>query len=312
MNFLLKLYFHLPHDSTFGIISKITNRIIAKILKRILDFTVPRYFEKTQKNYPFGVNRISNEEEIIVSLTSFPARIDYVWITVECLLRQSNPPNRIILWLSRLQFEGHNLPQRLIEQKKRGLDIEFVEDDIRSHKKYYYCLERFPNAVLITMDDDVYYPDNVISTLLEARKKHPESIIANRSHKITFDNGGEILPYRKWKHNYKSPIESFFYLPTGVGGILYPPNSVDKRMLNITLIKEVCFGADDIWLRVGALLMNRKVFITKVFNQEFITIGKTQKVKLVTNNALNGGNDVQLKKVLEYFNLGNLESFRTE
>ena len=46
MNVLLELYFKLPHDSSFGIISKIINRIAARIVKRILDRTVPNHFLK--------------------------------------------------------------------------------------------------------------------------------------------------------------------------------------------------------------------------------------------------------------------------
>jgi len=52
------------------------------------------------------------------------------------------------------------------------------------------------------------------------------------------------------------------------------------------------------------------VLVTSNYRQEFITVGKTQNSKLVTSNSLNGGNDEQLKRTLEYFNLGNLGQFR--
>ena len=75
MNVLLELYFKLPHDSSFGIISKIINRIAARIVKRILDRTVPNHFLKTLDKYPTGVNLEPREKEIVISLTSFPGRI---------------------------------------------------------------------------------------------------------------------------------------------------------------------------------------------------------------------------------------------
>lgn len=310
MNVLLKLYFKLPNDTSFGIISKIINRIAARIVKRILDRTVPNHFLKTLDKYPTGVNLEPREKEIVISLTSFPGRIADVWIVIECLFRQTYKADKIILWLSELQFEGVVLPKLLIEQQKRGLEIRFVKDDLRSHKKYYYALENFDSSIIVTVDDDVFYHQDVIKTLIEAHQSHPNEVIANRAHKIKFNEEKLILPYRKWYVNYKSAYSSYLYVPTGVGGVLYPPGSLSNKLLNVDAIKELCLQADDLWLKVGSLLTSTKVHITPNYPQEFITVGKTQKSKLVTSNSLNGGNDEQMKRILEYFSLGNLDHYR--
>jgi hypothetical protein len=305
MNTLLNLYFKLPHDNSFGIVSKALNRLVAKILKRILDRNVPRYFEKTQIQFPEGLNKQARKEKLIISLTSFPGRIKDVWIVVECLFRQTYQPDRIVLWLSKSQFQGINLPELLIAQQKRGLEIIFVDDDLRSHKKYFYALQQFSSDIIVTVDDDVFYHENVLMSLVNAHEIHPKEVIANRAHKIRFDVKGEILPYREWEINYKSSTPSFTYVPTGVGGVLYPPGSLSLELLNIEAIKRLCFHADDLWLKVGSLLSTTRIVITPYFRQEFITIGKTQNSKLVTSNSLGGGNDVQLRKILSFFNLVN-------
>lgn len=81
-----------------------------------------------------GITVKKREQKIIVSLTSFPKRIDTLWITIETLLRQSMKPDEIILWLAEEQFNGiDSLPKALLEQQKRGLTIRFC-DDLRSHK----------------------------------------------------------------------------------------------------------------------------------------------------------------------------------
>ena len=67
MNVLLKLYFKLPHDRSFGIFSKIINRIAARIIKRIFDRTVPSHFLKTLDKYPIGVNQETRDNEIIIT-----------------------------------------------------------------------------------------------------------------------------------------------------------------------------------------------------------------------------------------------------
>ena len=312
MNTLLNLYFKLPHDRSLGIVSKAFNRLAAKILKRLLDRTVPNHLLKTQTKYPIGVNREKRDKEVIISFTSFPGRIEDVWVVVECLFRQTYQADKIILWISESQFKGIELPKLLVEQQKRGLEIRFVEDDLRSHKKYYYALQSFDSSIIVTVDDDVFYHQDVLKTLIQAHKTNPNEVVANRAHKILFDKNGHILPYRQWRINYKSPNPSFLYVPTGVGGVLYPPGSLSKQLLNIEAIKDLCFHADDLWLKAGSLLTNTKILITPNYNQEFITVGKTQNNKLVTSNSLNGGNDVQFKKILHYFKLGNLEQYRLE
>ena len=312
MNTLLNIYFKLPHDKTFGIVSKAFNRLVAKILKRILDRTVPPYFLKTQVQYPNGLNTQKRDKEVIVNFTSFPGRIQDVWIVVECLFRQTYKADKIILWLSKPQFEGIELPKLLLDQQKRGLEIRFEEDDLRSHKKYYYALENFNSSIIVTVDDDVFYHQDVLKTLIECHQSNPNEVIANRAHKIKFDEKERILPYRQWDINYKSPNLSYLFVPTGVGGVLYPPSSLSDKLLNVDAIKELCFHADDLWLKVGSLLMSTKVKISTNYRQEFITVGKTQNNKLVTSNSLNGGNDEQLKSILKYFSLGNLEQYRDD
>jgi hypothetical protein len=310
MNTLLNIYFKLPHDKTFGIVSKAFNRLVAKILKSILDRTVPPYFLTTQGKYPNGLNTEKRDKEVIVSFTSFPGRIQDVWIVVECIFRQTYKADKIILWLSKPQFEGVELPILLLEQQKRGLEIRFVADDLRSHKKYFYALENFDSSIIVTVDDDVFYHRDILKALIDAHVSNPNEVIANRAHKIRFDEEDRILPYRQWAINYKSPYSSFLYVPTGVGGVLYPPQSLSKKLLNVEAIKELCFHADDLWLKAGSMLTSTKVLVTSNYRQEFITVGKTQNSKLVTSNSLNGGNDEQLKRTLEYFNLGNLGQFR--
>lgn len=310
MNKLLALYFALPHDRTLGILTKAFNRVTAKILKRVLDRTVPTYFLRTQHLHPNGLNTRLRNKKVIVSLTSFPARIEDVWIVIECLFRQTYKADRIILWLSKPQFEDVEIPYKLLKQKKRGLEIRFVEGDLRAHKKYFYAVQEFQQDIMITVDDDVFYHKNVIQALMLGHSKFPDFIVANRAHQITFDSeNNKIKPYRKWLHNVKRKEPSFLYVPTGVGGVLYPPHSLSDKLFNEEVIKEICFQADDLWLKAGSLMNYRKVYVTQNYKQEFITVGKTQNNKLVTSNSLNGGNDQQFRAVLDYFQLRNLEKF---
>src|SRR5690606_12332292 len=137
----------------------------------------------------------------IVTLTSYPARINDVWISIESIFRQIRKPDRVILWLAHDQFPERDLPESLIQLQGRGLDIRYCED-IRSHKKYYYTMQAYPTDIVITIDDDTYYPANTISCLMEMHQQYPDSIVANRAHLMNY-KGDTLLPYHTWPRNYK-------------------------------------------------------------------------------------------------------------
>lgn len=303
MNWIYKFYFFLPNFRKFGVLGKVINRLLEIAMKRALDTYARPHLKKSQFQQGSGINTRKRDIEYIVSLTSFPERIDEIWVTVETLLRQSFKPDKIILWLSKVQFPNLVVPNSLLEQTGRGLEIEFVDDDIGSHKKYFYAFEKFPEANIITVDDDVYYPVDTLKHLVEASSRFKNCIIANRAHKITFSKGN-LRPYRQWIHNVKGLQESsFLYVPTGVGGVLYPSNSYHKDIFDVQTFKKICFLADDLWIKVATLRNNSLVTITPYFNKDLISVGNTQRIKLVSSNSMGGGNDRQFKEVLRFFKI---------
>jgi hypothetical protein len=312
MNTLLNLYFRLPYDLSLGIVSKAFNRLVAKFIKLILDRTVPKYFLKTQKDFPRGINNNPSDKKIIVSFTSFPERIEDVWIVVECLFRQSYKADKIILWLSESQFEGIKLPESLLNQVKRGLEIFFVKDDMKSHKKYLYAFEKYPNDYIITVDDDLYYDNGFIQNLIKMKSKYPNEVVTNRAHQITFSEIGGIKKYSNWNHNITSHIPSYLTVQTGGFGTMYTKEDLFTSFNDIELIKKYIPYADDLWLKIQTLLVNKKIVTNNRYNKDPISVRNSQMQKLVKINVFDGGNDSQFKSVLEYFQLGNLEYFRNK
>ncbi len=310
MNTILNIYFALPHDKTFGIVSKAFNRVVAKIIKRYLDKTVPSYFLETQRQYPNGLNTEERDKKVIISLTSFPGRIQDVWIVVECLFRQTYKADKIILWLSKIQFEDIELPESLLNQQKRGLEIRFVEDDLKSHKKYIYALNEFKNDYVITVDDDLYYDNRLIENLIQLKKKYPNSLPTNRAHLINFNANADVSLYSKWYHNYANQRPSLLLVPTGGFGTLYEYHQLSNSFDDEELITKLVPHADDLWLKIQTLLKKVSVVTNSKYNKDPITIKSSQLEKLVFTNVINGGNDKQLRMALDYFNLGQLEEFR--
>ncbi|TNE80901.1 MAG: hypothetical protein EP332_05820 [Bacteroidetes bacterium] len=310
MNRILFFYFKLPSDHSLGIISKAFNRLMARILKRVLDRIVPSYFIKTMDQFPSGLNQKPRDKKLIVSFTSFPARIEDVWIVVECLFRQTYQADKIILWLSRNQFEGIKLPESLLSQQNRGLEIRFVEEDLKAHKKYLYAFDLYPKEFIVTVDDDLYYDEKLLENLIHLKENHPEAVVSNRAHLLKFKFTGQLAAYKDWHHNSTHSEPSYLLVQTGGFGTLYTKEDVDKSYNQTELIKALIPFADDLWMKVQTLLVGKRVVTNSKYNKDPLTVRKSQLEKLVSKNVFDGGNDQQLRAVLDHFQLENLEKFR--
>lgn len=240
--------------------------------------------------------------DIVVSLTSFPARINKVWLVVETILRQSLKPKSVILWLSKEQFDGVEcLPKKLVALEKRGLRIEFVDEDIKSHKKYYYSFIEYPEDCIVTVDDDVFYNTHILEYLWRSHLRYPDCVCCNQSHVMTFDKDGKLLPYSQWRHNKNELIltPSSSLCPIGIGGILYPPHSLHDMVSSKAVFMECCPRADDIWLKAMSLLKGTSVVQTE-YHSMYLPVINKKDVHLSSNN-IKHGNDIQINSLREYF-----------
>lgn len=265
---------------------------LRKIVRYGANKTLPKYLGKGQ--FPNG----KTEKGVIISFTSFPARINDVWKVVESLKNQSVLPEKIILWLSREQFPTKDtIPDTLWKQEDSLFEVRMVEGDIRSHKKFYYVMQEFPDKTFVTCDDDIYYHPDMLKYLVEGSKQFPECVIANTTRKICFENNGELKPYNQWETNYDS-FSSENLIQIGVGGVLYPP----KALHELTLRKDLFFSltpmADDIWLNCMARMQGTPV-VQSAMKMLPLPIDSDSPALSSANKGQNR-NDLQLSQLKDY------------
>ena len=274
-------------------------------LYKFLKVYLVKYYKNISLN-KLGVNIHSN---IIVSLTSFPARIDVVCLAIRSVLNQTEKPQKIVLWLGEEQFPlgEQGLPSSILELKPLGLEIEFCED-IKAHKKYFFAFQQYPNNLIVTIDDDIIYPINMLETLLVTHKKHPEAVVANRVRHMNIENS-LIKPYRDWKINdVGANMPSLRTFSTGAGGVLYQPHFFQKSFYDIEGIKKTNCRNDDIWLKAGQLKNNIPVVFTNTYFKQFIEIPDSQAESLFSTNVFGADNDRQIREIFEYFGINVLPS----
>ena len=82
-----------------------------------------------------------NAKPIIVSVTSYPARINEVVLAIRTMYRQTRLPDKVILWLGEENFPNKfaDLPKELLQLvSEKNLEIRWCED-IGPHTKYFYA-----------------------------------------------------------------------------------------------------------------------------------------------------------------------------
>lgn len=256
-------------------------------IKFFLNSYIPVYY-RTKRKY------IGNEINVIVSFTTFPQRINRAWIIVESMLNQTLRPKKIILTLSKKQFSSEKiLPKKLIELENKGLlEIIWTDEDLRSHKKYFYAMKRYPNEIIVTIDDDVIYEKRMLEVLYNYHTLYPECIIANTAVKKNGEN------YNDWKSlafSFKSPC--YDIMPLGLNGVLYPPHSLHSDAFNIDAILEECPSADDIWLNTMGVINSIKTVKTD-YNIYPIPLLFKSNHALYKENVFANKNNEQIKKII--------------
>lgn len=257
---------------------------------------------KVQLSYLFYKPKVNENEDrgtpIIASITSYPARFDSLHLTLKSLIQQPKPVDKILLWIA---FEDEKqLPKNVLRLKNAGLIEIRLTKDTRSYKKIIPALKHFPEAVIITFDDDVFYPQNTISKLIELHRKHPNQVIANRTHCITKSEVGYIKPYRQWIKNCSDLQHPETNFQTGVGGVLYPPGSLSNQVMKQELFTQLAPHGDDIWL-YWMMRLNGNIALQTENNFEFYHWPFSQKTALYKQNVRQDGNDIQIQAMLDYF-----------
>ena len=320
MRFLIKIYLSLKKIKAMLIISTNYHKKIFKQIEHLFGIKI-NYKQKIKRDIDndklqkqinefkeTGVTKEKRNPRLIVSITSFGQRMYDVHFALYSLLNQTLKPDEIILWLGEKEFphkEG-NLPQSVLSLKNNGLTIKWCKD-MGPYTKLIPALKEYPDDIIVTADDDIYYPRKFLELLYGAYLKEPQYIHCHRVHKITFDKNKNIQKYSKWIRQASNIESSLCNFLTGAGGVLYPPNSLYKDVLNDELFLKLSPTADDIWFWAMAVLNNTRINVIKNniavlhFTNIERELGLNGETTLYRKNDIGGGNDKQLKNIFNHY-----------
>lgn len=243
--------------------------------------------------------------KIIASLTTYPARINAVHLTIESILNQTLKPDKIILWLAKDEFKDgeKQLPQELKELTKKGLTIKWCDKNFKSFNKLIHSLKEYHEDIIITFDDDIIYDKDCIKLLYEGYKKYPQYIQCHRALRIICKDK-RILPYNDWVWSIKSKDTkpSFTNFFTACSGVLYPPHCLYKDVLDDKIFLKLCPREDDMWFWTMAVLNNTKINVVKnnIIKQVMNPLS-SQEFALCNTNVSFGESTKQMENIMQHY-----------
>lgn len=258
----------------------------------------PSFFKKVKSS---GICDSSRNPKLIVTLTSYPARIAYVHYSIHTLLNQTLKPDKVILWLAQSQFprKEKDLPGQLLKLRRYGLTIEWC-DDIKSYKKLIPALQIFPEDLFVTADDDIYYPENWLEMLYLEHVKNPDIIHCHRAHLISV-HPDNIMPYKDWEKSSQTQRSSSLLFCTTGAGAIYKSSFFYPDVTNVELFNGLSPSADDVWFWAMSVLNNIPVHVLENGYAHPVVIQDIQDSGLFRSLNSHGENDRQIAAVLQHY-----------
>jgi len=233
-----------------------------------------------------------------VTVTSHPARFDALATALVSLRTQILQPQSINVFIAESDV---NLLPEAIKQLEKSKYIKVIPcEDLGSGKKLIPALKEQGKHPLITIDDDLYFENDLFLQLMINHYLYPDAIVAVRVHRLSVDDSGTVSPFSDWhKHYDLSEGPAADLMPTTGAGTLFPPHAMHEDAANGALYSELSHNTDDLWWyfqgrRKGTLVRR----LSGLDHLNFIDA--TQEVGL-WKNGNQDRNEVNLKALLSKY-----------
>lgn len=266
---------------------------------------IPLYLRKAKelKKIPaarLGITETGKTEvDVLISLTSIRHRLAKLHLVIRSLLLQSVQAEKILLWLHH-DLAGE-LPQSLTSLIGPRFEIHYTNEH-SPHRKLTETLRNFSKRNIVTCDDDMLYPSDWLSRLIDDHDKHPDEIIAHECRKISTTDSGDIRPYLTWVKETPGASHSDT-ISVGYGGVFYPAGSLPDETLDKDTYLRLTPSADDLWFKAMSLMSGTRIRRSSICEPMPIQILGSQKVALKHKNIKEDRNRAQWLDLIKEFNI---------
>src|SRR6266446_252255 len=207
-----------------------------------------------------AANRTLDNRRVIVSLSTVPDRINNLKPTIRSLLKQTRPPDEIVLAIPEFSIREQRRyavpkhvsrwPRMRVLHCRRDWGpatkfIPIVREELGAGRR---------NTLIMVVDDDRVYPRDALETYLHYSEQLPEAALCFRGAAMpsTLD-WDDATMIRASEVREPRPVAVI----TGCGSYLVQPRFFDESLWDYSVAPQVAFHIDDIW--ISAWLSRRGV-----------------------------------------------------
>lgn len=114
--------------------------------------------------------QLSRREPLVVSLTSWKARLGNIPAVLDTIFAQTLPPDRVVLNLAVDEVLPDDLQAYL---DSHGVEVLRVPDT-KVYKKLIPTLKKYPEACVVSIDDDWLYPREMLADFMHVHQQYPD------------------------------------------------------------------------------------------------------------------------------------------
>jgi hypothetical protein len=198
-----------------------------------------------------AVNRTLDNRHVIVSLSTVPDRINNLTPTIRSLLKQTRPPDEIVLAIPEfsLRERRHYVVPKYISRLPRVRILRCREDWGPATKFIAVIQDELaagrPDTLIMVVDDDRVYPRDALETYLHYSEQLPDAALCFRGaampSTLDWDDAKMI---RASELREPRPVAVI----TGCGSYLIQPRFFDKSLWDYSVAPQIAFHIDDIWI----------------------------------------------------------------
>ena len=180
---------------------------------------------------------------VIVSMTTTPYRIKHIEAALQSIFAQTKQADRIYVNVpSIFEREGtpYTIPESLLRIPK--VVVNHCEHDYGPATKLLGVLniEEDPETMVVTIDDDIYYPDNLLETYVKLGQSNPDAVFSPTGFNIQLHRPpGQLIQLNNEHLGRISIVEGF-------GSIAYRRKFFDDSIYAIKDYPTNCYLSDDL------------------------------------------------------------------
>lgn len=205
------------------------------------------------------------DQDVIISMTTTPYRINQLTEPLECLSQQSIAIRQIYISVPHV-FKRDQSVYTIPSWLHNYPNVTILRtEDYGPATKLLGALKNAPlkkNTIIVTVDDDTCYPPHAILQLAVRAKRNPAVAIGISGAELDFNknkSGGIIKIMRD--HAQVSILEGF-------AGVAYRANFFDASIYDIIDAPSFCYNSDDLYISFHLAKNNiaRQVIYSRLVN----------------------------------------------